>query len=746
MKNRSGIFLSRAVRMLLCACVLMALPAGARERAAGDEAATTTQALIAKRGKLRNEELKKREQAEADKWAQAKQKGVAYVKTIKRSGEIDKRVDVVIFAEGFQRNELGNFDRDAARGAIQLLKSYPYSDYAAFFNFHVVGVASRESGVSTAKKRLNTAFGAMLHEDNNMLTAELSNLQPYLDIPPDMDLGIILVNTTMAQARSSACGPFVTLRLGGDLGRTVAHEFGHAFGHLADEYEEKPGSPASIQEPGEVNVTVESDPRKVKWHYWIGTVKGVGVYEGANLYSKGHYRPEPECLMRSGDRFCHVCLEEMIRRMYESVPPIDAAYPLGHEITLMEGGKQEFAVRANSASSGPVGVEWFVDGVSRQRGKDTFTFSGLEFKAGEHEVMARAIAVNPNVLRDKGLLESSMFWKVKVTPGSAPAFEPLHAPLRVNAGEGLKYTAKASAEKALTYRIDRGPEGLQINAETGEMTWTPRKEQAGAHLAVVTADDGEHKASLDVVIGVVDRDAQRNNMPVMDYIPIQDVKKGELIEFQVTAVDLDGNSVVFDLPDAPPGATFDRETGKFRWRPEFSQAGQYELGFEAWDGSLTDKYKVPVIVEDELFSAADIASAERDMAGGKRDAFVRVFYALRSKNASIRRQGINMLKNEGAKSSALELNRMLRDGDASVADTAADALLALVKEKLAPEDDAYFTILVNDIARTAGQMQDEKARLVKLKEIVEAVGEKTTDKKIKKAAEDVAAWLDKMAR
>ena len=748
MKTAFSRFAAWALRIFLCACAVPLLAASPQTKTTADDAATVQQ-LIETRGKLREDELARRAQDEADRWAKAKHEGVVSVKTIKKSGEIDKRIDVVIFSDGFRRDEMRAFSQDAARAAIQLLRAYPYSEYKDFFNFHVVGVASKDSGVSTERDKRDTAFGSTVHEDGG-LVADLPRLEKYVDIPPDLDLGIVLVNTTMERARSSARGPFVTLRLGGEIGRTAAHELGHAFGNLADEYEESRGGPANPEEPAAVNVTAESNPPKVKWHYWIEATGGeVGLYEGANLFHRGYYRPERECLMRHGERFCRVCLEEMIRRMYESVPPIDAASPLGYEVSLTEGEKREVSVRTNGAPSAPVTVEWFVDGASQGRGANAFVFSGLEFKVGEHEVMARAISQNRNVLRDKGLLESGVFWKVKVLPGNVPTIEAPPKPLTVNAGEELRCAVRATEGDAghpLMYKIERAPDGLAINAATGEIAWKPDESQAGGHLAVVTASDGANEASAEIPIGVEDKDARQNRMPVIEFVPIQDVSEGELIEFRLKATDLDGDSVIYNLKDAPSGADFDRETGKFHWRPSFSQVGEYKLKFEAWDGKATDTYEVPVIVKDELFSESDIASAERDVSRGDRDAFAAAFYALRSKNPAIRRLGITMLRTEGAKSSIAELYRLMRDGDADVAASAAGALLATVRDKLAPEDSAYFSLLLNDVFRTAKQMEDEREQLAKLKEILGAVAEKAADKGIKNLAGEMSAWLDKITR
>ena len=738
------------IKAFLCVCALFAATVGlpAVGESPGGPAALTVNDLRARRESLREEELRRRAKEEKRRWAEARQKGVVFVKTIKKSGELDKRIDVVMFADGFQKKEVKKFSRDASRVALQLLQTYPYSDYKNFFNFHIIGVASRDSGVSTGTKPKNTAFASSLRE-RNMLVADLSRLKFYSDLAPDMDLGIVVVNTTMREARSTAAGPYVTLRLGGSIGRTVAHELGHAFGGLADEYVEFKGADPNRSEPSRVNVTAESDPNKVKWHYWIKATKGVvNLYEGANLFKRGYYRPERQCLMRTGRKFCRVCLEQMIRRMYESVPPIDAAYPMEYAVEMTKGEKRRFAVRVNKTGTSPVLLEWYVDGVLEHKGAEVFTFNASRFKAGKHEVMVKATCRNRHVIRDWGLLESSMFWKVKVLPYSVPVLDVTAQPLRARVGEAFSYQVKGkpgSGGKALAYKTTLAPDGLKIDAKTGEITWTPGKAQAGAQIVTLTADDGSHSASADLIIAVREGNAPLNRPPVIEYIPIQDAVEGELIEFQAKANDLDGHHVVYDLKEMPDGASFDRHTGRFRWRPDFSQVGRYELEFEAWDGIASDRYKVPVRVRDILFGASDLAAAEREMARGNEDAFFSVFYALRCKNTSVKRHGITMLKAEGAKSSVVELNRLLRDRDESVAMAAADALLGIVKDRLEKDDEKYFFLLLSEISRTCRQLEDHADRLEKLKEIMAAIARKSASRKAAAAAEDLADRLERLS-
>lgn len=448
--------------------------------------------------------------------------------------------------------------------------------------------------------------------------------------------------------------------------------------------------------------------------------------------------------MRTGQRFCRVCLEQMIRRMYASVPPIDATLPAKYALTLAENEKQNFSARLNATQTGRIALEWYVDGVLKTKNITSFTPA---LRPGEHEVMLRAIALNGAVLRDYGLLESSVFWKVTVKPGGLPTIEAPPRPLIMKGGEELKYTVKAAPGKggaALTYKVEGAPDGLKIDARTGEITWTPQAAQTGGHIMTVTADDGADKVSAQILIGVQSGESNKNRMPVIQYIPVRDAAKGDLIEFQVHADDLDGNAVVYNLKNPPLGATLDRATGKFHWRPNFSQAGEYELEFEAWDGWTTDAWKASVIVADALFGASDIAAARKDIAAGEHDAFRAAFYALRSKSAGVRQQGIEMLNKEGAKSSAAELVRLVRDQDSFVASAAGGALLALIKDKMTPDDGAYFALIISDIDRTALQVEDDGKRVDILKDAVTAVSEKTTDKALKKKAEILLNALTKL--
>ena len=113
----------------------------------------------------------------------------------------------------------------------------------------------------------------------------------------------------------------------------VIHEFGHAFGGLADEYFNSAVAysdyfPLDV-EPWNPNLTTLVDFGR-KWGDLIqdGTpvptppddqfLTRVGVYEGGGYVAKGVFRPMIDCLMHSNEAtFCPVCqraILQMIKR------------------------------------------------------------------------------------------------------------------------------------------------------------------------------------------------------------------------------------------------------------------------------------------------------------------------------------------------------------------------------------------------------------------------------------------------
>ena len=110
---------------------------------------------------------------------------------------------------------------------------------------------------------------------------------------------------------------------------TVAHEFGHALGGLADEYHAKNDAYTS-GEPGEPNATINTNRASLKWAWAVGAAtplptggddytppkpagwddnQGVGLFEGGRgNFASGIYRPVINCRMKSNDPpFCPVC-------------------------------------------------------------------------------------------------------------------------------------------------------------------------------------------------------------------------------------------------------------------------------------------------------------------------------------------------------------------------------------------------------------------------------------------------------
>ena len=280
--------------------------------------------------------------------------------TLMSNGGLGAKLTIVVLGDGFAAE-----DQDAYNRAVDDLLLDPVSGLFAqdFFSRHEkafnvlrVNLVSVDSGVSTrtydangtvtAQATLDTALdhiysGSHPHCWLEGGPATEDRVKQALSVwAPEHRLVLVILN----EPGFGGCGGGGrgTITLGADWG-TVAHELGHALGDLADEY---CGTAAfSGDEPGQVNITTNSDRTTLKWASHVlestpiptgtnPTAGGcadytadtkpddwddntdVGLFEGATHnrvgYGTGIYRPVVSCRMRDNQPpYCPVCRRAM---------------------------------------------------------------------------------------------------------------------------------------------------------------------------------------------------------------------------------------------------------------------------------------------------------------------------------------------------------------------------------------------------------------------------------------------------
>ena len=273
-------------------------------------------------------------------------------RTLQRGGDLSEAIDIVIVSDGYAEQDYVKFFADAERARAALMGHKPFSDYAGRFSIRAVFAPSLQSGVSVPHDGnwLETSLDS--HFDTFSTTRYLttSAMQKVYDAIGTVPFEhvIVLVNTPVY----GGGGIFNNVTIMGSdhptFKEVLVHEFGHAFGGLADEYfyagDESEQYPLDI-EPWEPNISTlvdfgkkwqdmlpaglaiptpvdeleKQDVRKI-WKTLSPEQKSslnlkVGVYEGAGYRTKGIYRPVQECRMRINEceEFCPVCSRAIVR-------------------------------------------------------------------------------------------------------------------------------------------------------------------------------------------------------------------------------------------------------------------------------------------------------------------------------------------------------------------------------------------------------------------------------------------------
>jgi len=344
------------------------------------------------------------------------------VRTIRNNGPTDNRYDLVILGDGYQAFEESRFDADALAVTNHLFSVAPYSTFAQSFNVHTVFRASTQSGANHPDTGVynNPVYGASYNTGGTPRCLYITNtglaLADAALAPSSEGRVMVLVN----DSRYGGCGgTFAVSYNGSQMTEVQAHEFGHSFGGLADEYG---GSSATYTgpEPGERNVT--KDATGQKWSAWLGS-NGIGVFQGARYYNQGLYRPWNDCLMRSLNRpLCSVCREQISLTANSAVSAIDQPLPASQNITLdVSAPPQAFSFSNLSPAGNNPQITWTLDGQTVATATTNYTLDPATAPLGSHVLRAEVLDQTALVRNDPtNLMRHQHSWNVQVVDASAP--------------------------------------------------------------------------------------------------------------------------------------------------------------------------------------------------------------------------------------------------------------------------------------------------------------------------------------
>lgn len=382
------------------------------------------------------------------------------LKTHEKNGPVQNRYDIVILGDGYQASEINRFYSDVGNWITDLFNRLPYKTYRKFFNVHSVFRASKESGADHPDRNppiyKDTSYDASYANGVGRCLYIKNQLRASQDaaLAPDVEGRIVVF---VNDSRYGGCAGKFAVSYNGPWATAVqSHEFGHAFGGVADEYGGDP-SVYSGPEPTAPNVT--ADKNCAKWSRWKG-YNGVGCFEGGRYHDRGIWRPKGSCLMRSLTApLCEVCVEQLTKRCYQKVDPIENPDPASALVKIDKPLGRTF--RFQDLTPGAGLVRWFLDGKLVQDARLSFyVLSTAVVRAGRHtlkvEVQDPTFLVRKDP--DKALLHTRA-WTVDVVDPTLPDLKIISFLAPTSARSGQRVTlesvvANTGASDAGAFRVE----------------------------------------------------------------------------------------------------------------------------------------------------------------------------------------------------------------------------------------------------------------------------------------------------
>lgn len=157
---------------------------------------------------------------------------------------------------------------------------------------------------------------------------------------------------------------------------------------------------------------------------------------------------------------------------------------------------------------------------------------------------------------------------------------------------GQPYNFRPEATDAnrdsLSFRIANKPTWASFNTRTGRLSGTPGSRHARTYSnIVISVSDGRATARL-APFSITVSSAAANRAPTISGTPATAVTVGSAYSFQSTAMDADGDALVFSIANKPAWAAFNTSTGRLSGTPAAGNVGTHtDIRISVSDGNIS---------------------------------------------------------------------------------------------------------------------------------------------------------------
>jgi hypothetical protein len=184
--------------------------------------------------------------------------------------------------------------------------------------------------------------------------------------------------------------------------------------------------------------------------------------------------------------------------------PISARLRVGNRSPRM----LELSIQNRKSSDGE--EEWVVEPVAEDPDRDRLRFeyawivNGAELGRGRETLakkdLKRGDEIRVRVTASDGESESTPLESAIMRVGNSPP-EILSTPPPMDPSGVFRYRVQASdrdGDRGLLYQLGEAPEGMAIDSGSGELSWTPARDQTGRHKVEIVVDDrrGGHTTQI----------------------------------------------------------------------------------------------------------------------------------------------------------------------------------------------------------------------------------------------------------